>query len=330
MLPLGVVIPTKNSLPYLAGHLDGTREWQDLAAEIIVVDSFSSDGSVEFIKSKLSHPNLRFLTHPPGLYQSWNHGITSVTQPYTYLATTGDTITRQGLEKLVTMAESLKADIVISKPAFVTRNGSQAEDTRWPIDDIIGTLGITASRKLAKSEAIIFALTNATGALLGSSASNLYRTRTLQRLPFPTDFGTGGDGAWGLMHAAEVAWAVMPDKFSTFLLHPTNASDEEKKSWNTARRPDDVLRAAMESWQRNGAVSESDLTAIGWREMLATLTSYLDAKTAFDQNRRSPVPWILNPGAWRNRSTRGHAARQLEELKQSALANCSGKVSGNT
>jgi glycosyltransferase involved in cell wall biosynthesis len=46
MLPLGVVIPTKNSMPYLPSHLEAMREWQDLAEEIVVVDSFSTDGSV--------------------------------------------------------------------------------------------------------------------------------------------------------------------------------------------------------------------------------------------------------------------------------------------
>ena len=216
MLPLGVVIPTKNSMPYLPAHLDALRAWQDLAREIIVVDSHSSDGTVDFIKSKLSHPQLRFLSHPPGLYRSWNHGITHITQPFIYLSTTGDTITRAGLEKLVSTAESLSADVVISKPAFSRRDGNPADDILWPIDDIISTLRITSPQKLAKLEAVIFAVVHATGALLGSSASNLYRTQTLQRLPFPVDFGTSGDGAWGLLHPAEVTWAVHPEKFSTF------------------------------------------------------------------------------------------------------------------
>jgi glycosyltransferase involved in cell wall biosynthesis len=51
------------------------RSWLDLAQEVVVVDSESSDGTVEFLQSELRHPNLRFLSHPPGLYQSWNFGI---------------------------------------------------------------------------------------------------------------------------------------------------------------------------------------------------------------------------------------------------------------
>jgi hypothetical protein len=325
MLPLGVVIPTKNSMPYLPAHLEAMRAWQDLAREIVVVDSFSTDGSVDFIKARPSHPNLRFLSHPPGLYQSWNLGITNITQTFVYLSTTGDTITRDGLEQLVSAAESLEADVVISKPRFVARDGVPAGDVQWPIDDIIATLNITAPRKLTKLESVVFAMAHATGALLGSSASNLYRTRMLQRLPFPTDFGTGGDGAWGLLHAPEVAWAVMPGSFSTFLIHPTNASDDEKHSWRTARRPDQVLRAAMESWRNSGIVNDPESRDIGWEETLGALTSFLDAKAAFDQNRHGSVPWVVNPRAWQNRLERGRSARRLDELKRRALMNRAGR-----
>src|SRR5277367_523651 len=101
MLPLGVVIPTKNSMPYLPAHLEKLREWQDLAQEIVVVDSFSADGTVDFLKSNLAHPKISFLSHPPGLYQSWNHGVGHISARHTYISTTGDTITRAGIEKLV-------------------------------------------------------------------------------------------------------------------------------------------------------------------------------------------------------------------------------------
>jgi Glycosyl transferase family 2 len=329
MLPLGVVIPTKNSMPYLPGHLGAMRSWQDLAHEIIVVDSFSSDGSVEFIKSKLEHPCVRFLSHPPGLYQSWNSAIAQVTQPYVYLATTGDTITCDGIEKLVAAAESLAADVVISKPRFVSRDGRPVDDIRWPIDDIIATLNITGPQKLAGLEALVFAIAHPGGALLGSSASNLYRAETMRRLPFPVDFGTAGDGAWGLLHAPEVTWAVLPEKFSTFLIHPTNASADEKRSWQQARRADVVLKAGMEAWHAMGAITDRELLTIGWNEMLGALTSYLDAKAAFDQNRRSSLPWVANPGAWKNRLNRNHSAERLDRLKNRALAACGGRTIRN-
>jgi glycosyltransferase involved in cell wall biosynthesis len=319
MLPLGVVIPTKNSMPYLPAHLEKLREWQDLAQEIVVVDSFSTDGTVDFLKSNLAHPKISFLSHPPGLYQSWNHGVAHISARHTYMSTTGDTIARAGIEKLVAAAESLAADVVISKPAFRQRDGQPAADISWPIDDIIATLGITTPRKLAKLEAMVFAAVHATGALLGSSASNLYRTEILRRLPFPTEFGTAGDGAWGLMHAAEATWVVAPGKFSTFLIHPTNASADEKKSYRESRRPDEVLRVSTERWLGQGSVAANELDLIRWKELLDCVTRWLDNKIAYDRLRTGRTPWSLNPVAWITRSRRNREWSRLKKIESASL-----------
>lgn len=320
MLPLGVVIPTKNSMPYLPQHVEGLGSWLDLAAEIVVVDSYSTDGTLDFLRANLRHPAVRFTSHPPGLYASWNHGIAQINSQYVFIATTGDTITREGLGKLVAAAEALACDVVISKPTFCDMSGQTLPDLQWPVDDVIATLDIKQPRRLRQIEAVIFAAVHAADALTGSSASDLFRTEILQRHPFPTDFGTSGDAVWGWMHAAEVAWGVVPDKFSTFTLHPTNASTAEQQSFLTARRADAVLRAAMDSWRRSGVITEQTLPRALWEDLMTWLTSYFDAKAAFDQNRRDSVPWVLNPHAWRNRSQRERSGRQLQRLKLAALS----------
>jgi hypothetical protein len=121
------------------------------------------------------------------------------------------------------------------------------------------------------------------------------------------------------MHAAQVIWGVVPDKFSTFLLHPTGASAAEKQSLLAARRADDVLRAAMDSWRRTGVITEESLPNAIWEELMTCLTSSFEAKVAFDQDRRRLVPWVLNPRAWQNRIRRERAAKKMRRLKHVAL-----------
>jgi hypothetical protein len=181
------------------------------------------------------------------------------------------------------------------------------------------TLRVTAPQKLLKLQAVMFAATRVTGALLGCSASNIYRTAVMKRLPFPLDFGTTGDGAWGMQHAAEVAWGVVPGRFSSFLVHPAGGSADEKKTYAAAPRADAVLRAAMESWRRTGAITDQEYACLNWPDLMACLGSYLDAKAAFDRNRREGLPWILNPRAWQNRFQRERAAKQLEKFKLKVL-----------
>ena len=320
MLPLGVVIPTKNSMAYLPRHLAGLQPWLELATEVVVVDSHSTDGTVGFLRANLRHPALRFTDHPPGLYASWNHGVAQISSKYVLIATTGDTITRDGVCELVEAAESLGCDVVISKPTFWDVAGRRLPDTRWPIDDIVATLGVRQPRKLRQLEAVIFAAANATGALTGSSASDLFRAETLQRHPFPTDFGTAGDGAWGVQHAGEVRWGVVPRSFSTFLVHPTNASAEERDTYAGSRRMDEVLREAAQRWRETGVVTDQELALIGWGELVEALTRYLDAKSNYDRLRRGSIPWVLRPPAWRARSQRGWWLARLHELKRAALA----------
>ena len=306
-------------MPYLPRHVAGLKPWLDLASEVVVVDSFSTDGTVDYLRANLAHPALRFLTHPPGLYASWNHGIAQICSKYVFIATTGDTITRAGICQLVEAAESLACDVVISRPSFCDVSGQTMPDKQWPVDDVIATLDVRQPRRLQPFEAVIFAAVHAANALTGSCASDLFRTEILRRHPLPTDFGLSGDSAWSWMHVAEVTYGVVPDKFSTFALHPTNASVAEKQSLLAARRADAVLRAAMDSWRRSGVITEETLPRSIWEDLMTCLTSYFDAKAAFDQNRRGSVPWVLNPRAWRNRILRERSAKHLHRLKLAAL-----------
>ena len=320
MLPLGVVIPTKNSLPYLPRHVEGLSPWLDLASEVVVVDSFSTDGTVDFLRKNLHHPGLRFTSHPPGLYASWNHGISQINAKYVFIATTGDTITRAGITKLVETADSLNCDVVISKPNFCDINGRALPDVFWPIDDIIATLGIKQPRKLHPMEAAIFAATNTGAAMMGSCASCVFRTETLKKFPFATDLGTVADGAWGRLHAAQVSWGVVADRFSNFLVHSPSSTTKEIKFKVPNKQIAGMLRDGVESWRVSCGISQEMLNSTGWNELISTLSSYLDAKMAFDQNRRSTIPWILNPNAWLNRFQRKISSKHLQKQMNMMLA----------
>jgi hypothetical protein len=310
---LTVIVPTKNSRQYLPAHIEAMRQWLDLAAEVTVVDSESTDGTVDYLRAELKHPEVRYLTHPPGLYGSWNFAIANVETEYVYISTTGDTITRRGLETLLTTITTLDCDVVLSKPTFRFED-READDITWPVDEVIRFLQLRSPKKLTRLEAVTFAACHPQSALLGSVASDLFRTSALKRFPFPTDFGTAGDGAWGLMHAAEVSWAVVPEKFSSFLLHPTGATDDEKKSLQTSKAPQEVLAEAMQSWRRAGLITDADYAALDWDELMTCVRSFLDAKRAFDNLRHAPVPWWLRPDAWKMRMDRESARKGMRKV----------------
>jgi glycosyltransferase involved in cell wall biosynthesis len=325
MPSLGLVIPTYNSRRYLERHVEGLLPWLDLVQEIIVVDSHSSDGSADFLRERLPHPNLRIEQHPPGLYASWNHGIGCLQTDYFIMSTTGDTISREGVEKLIQCAVEGQCDIVISKPTFRDLE-DRVHEIRWPLDDILEKTPAGGRQFLSGLEALVYAMARPDSALLGSSASNLYRTRFFQERPFPLDWGVGGDGGWVWEHAVEARWGVLRGNFSTFLIHPPQS---QKKDLHPPikQKLSEVLGRSVERWVSQGVVTPNDLGKIGWLSLQKALCNYLDAKDSFDASRRQKGLWILRPSAWMQRSRRKKAAVSLHKARDLALTACQdGKI----
>lgn len=216
---LSVVLPTLNCRHLLPAHLQSMRPWLKLVDEIVVVDSFSTDGTREYIQRNLRHPKVRFFSRPRGLYQAWNFGIEQTTGDWIYISTIGDSITPALLEHLCAVGESLGCDVVASRPAFIYENGTPAPRTVWPIDHILNAAAGRRPIRLAGVEPLLFALVAIPNALLGSSASNVYRGRHLRARPFPTEFGTVGDTAWSLCHGLATNYGFTPERGSFFRLH---------------------------------------------------------------------------------------------------------------
>ena len=320
MLPISVLIPTRDSGALLPGHLRSLEAWIDLAEEVVVVDSDSKDNTVELIRQGLKHPRTRFLSHPPGLYQSWNFGIQNAQAKYVYIATVGDSISRQGIEHLYEAAEKLQSDVVISKPALINEAGDPWPDDHWPIDEIVDQLQIKEPQLLTRSEQFLFATINTWGAILGSTASNLYRTECLRQRPFPSEFGMAGDGAWGIENMFEVAIAVTPRRFSTFRNHakpyPLAGYHVESLALKLFRLAQSVVARQRD---HNPAVPEI-LAAVRWAELEPALNLSGLAQDNLERLRRCKTPWILQPAAWQARRARGQARRIIRQITRRVLA----------
>ena len=239
-----------------------------------------------------------FFQHPRGLYQSWNFGISKLTTEYTHISTVGDTISREGLERLRQIANQYQCDVVASKPRFVDTHGRDEGHTNWPIDDIRRLFPGQEPLVLEGIELALLAMENCTSAILGSSASNIYRTRCLQQRPFPTEYGTVGDGAWGLINACEVRMGFTGEVFSTFQSHPKSypASDYFIESLNMK-----LFKLACESLHNFVARSPETqkLAKLARAELIIqSLNEHLACQRRLEKYRDMKFPWILNPAAW--------------------------------
>lgn len=313
-LPIGVLLPTFNVMDRIEAHLDMMRPWLESVAEIVVVDSHSTDGSVEFIQKNLRHPALRVLQHPPGLYQSWNHGISHITAPYTYISTVGETITEAGLGHLVAMAQRFEADVVLSRPRFFNEAGHPVRK-RWPLDDYLQEKSVLNPGLMNPRDVFFFAMSDLPESIAGSAASNLYRTETLRRFPFPTDCGHWGDEAWFIAHAFEVLVAVTPRIFSTFLLHPSGNRMPLEKLNQLVGRMDKLAENAMSRVAQGARGTTADPAQSALCDFTSARRQLGVLEERMARAREGMLPWALNPAAWSVRSERNVFRQKFKEAR---------------
>jgi glycosyltransferase involved in cell wall biosynthesis len=319
MLPIGVLIPTRNSAPYVPQHLADLAGWIGEAQEVIVVDSFSKDGTVDLIKAGLKHPNLKIIEHPPGLYQSWNHGIRQIKAEYCYISTVGESITLAGVQHLAEVMGKWNCDVVVSKPDFIDEQGNPMPPTRWPIDDMVETLGLSAPAVLEGPELFLFTLVNYREAILGSSASNLYRSRCVQANSFPVDYGTAGDGGWGLTNCLKIRLGVTPRKFSTFREHPKAYSRAEYAVDQLGKKMFDQICKTYREHAASDPAFAATAKKLRVDRIIELLESRMNYQHELEAARQGGKPWALNPAAWNARARRNARTREVARLKGAAL-----------
>ena len=312
VLPVGVVVPTLNAMPHLPPHVGRIRELAPCVEEIIVVDSHSTDGTTEYLREHLNLPNVRHLSHPPGLYASWNFGLAQLRAKYAYMATVGDCVPLTSLEEMVSLAEGHRADVLLTPPKLITERGEVSE-RRWPIHDYIEKHRLTAPAEIPGWKAFAWSALNVPAGLLGSSASNLYRTEVMQKHPFPTTFGYHGDTAWLLENAPELRVVVAPQITSQFLVHAS--ANRARSSGDTPRR---VLlsRLARAKWREvlPGGVPANyppwcgnDLEQF-WQKMEA----WLAARVEYRNRRANGLLGWLDPRMWQARIA---VARHMKDTR---------------
>lgn len=297
-------------MPYIQKHITALNEWIGRVQEVVVVDSESTDGTIEYIKAHLSHINVVYLDHPPGLYESWNAAIQVVSSRYTYIATVNDFMPFETLLSLYEAAESNEADVVVSEPHVqYGRRGKKPK--QWPIQRFVQTHELTEPYVIPPLELLVWNSINLPATLIGSSASNLYRTSALQEQAFPCDFGHAGDSAWALLSMLSKKWVFVPDGRSVFVYH----SGEFRNQVGRSLRKKLHLLASLQAEQ----ISEKLVDDTGAAEVFSALTKLLICREQreelvleYNKYRSGRFPWFLLPRVWMLRARKQRSNREID------------------
>lgn len=217
MLPITAILPTLNCREKLAEHIASSHDWLAQVSELIVVDSNSSDGSLQYLKRALNQFQTKFVNTGPGLYAAWNLGVQLAKHPYIYFSTIGETISLAGLSQLINWCENLDLDVVISTPQIIHKSRCPI-NILWPIHEMKAFLQRQGDIFLPnEGEKRLLSRAFTPECILGSSASNLYRRSALKRFPFPEDVGPQGDVMWACKYLSQVKVGISAMQCSTFL-----------------------------------------------------------------------------------------------------------------
>jgi hypothetical protein len=298
----------------LPRHVEALNEWIDLAEEIIVVDSESSDETVNFLRDNLRHPSIRFFNHPVGLYESWNFAIQQIETEHTYIATVGDRIPKKSIKRLYTEAQQTDADLVISPPTLYSTSG-EASEANWPINQYLSHSNRPHSHRIPPVEVLLWNIISLPGTLLGSSASNIYRTSSLANCPFPTNCGHAGDSAWALKNSAHLSWHIIPDLDSEFLTHGSG----KKNRAPTHRKRAELYRLAHSSLKRARLTEANPALFNCLHSLLSELKDKESTVTDFNAFRDEHSLWFLHPTGWKLRQRKKNNTQEIATLKTQAI-----------
>lgn len=252
---VSVCVPNLNTRPFLDERFQTIaaqtfRDW-----ELLVYDSYSTDGAWEFIQEVAARePRLRAWQGPrQGTPGSWTPCIREARGEYVYIATSDDTMPPDCLEKLVAALDAHPdCDIahcrlkpidhdgreVTAKTAWWTRGSTFALSSgplidrphvrRAPFDGLLHLLG---------------------GSVYVSITQLLIRRSLFDRIGhFESTWGSIGDFHWA-MRAGLVANTVhVPDTWGGWRLHAAQATAQVSlASTEHARKVDDMIDRAIEA-----------------------------------------------------------------------------------
>jgi hypothetical protein len=153
------------------------------------------------------------------------------------------------------------------------------------------------------------------GTLMGSSASNLYRTSALANCPFPTNCGHAGDSAWALKNSVRLSWHIIPDLYSEFLNHGSG-----KKNRGPSHRKREELYRLAHCALENTCIAEANSDLF---KLLHALIDALKEKertvVSFNEFRNECSLWFLHPKGWALRHQKKHCTGKIASLKAQVI-----------
>ena len=297
---VSVCLPTFNAIQFLPERLASLKSQLCVQWELIVCDSYSDDGTWEYLQQFEDDSRVRLYQVPrEGLYAGWNECLKRARGEYIYIATADDTMVQECLGRMVGTLEKAKnvesgqwtvgsnldgpdysrstfhipqstpdrprpVDLCVCRYDRINENGEVLPQRQSGIDEFFGEWGDQPHVRSGLTE---FLTMMCLECHWDSVTAMLFRRELLDRCGlFRTDCGTSADRVWRWRAVLSSDVAYVPDRLATWRVHSKQATARTRADTDHARR---VHRLADDTVDECGAfIPDSWKSDLQWREKL--------------------------------------------------------------
>lgn len=219
---VSILMPTVNSSRFLHPRLDSIFEQSISDWELIVVDSYSNDGTWEVLSEHAQRDErLRlYQEERQGVYPAINSAIAKARGEFIYIATSDDTMLPNCLERMLRALEKYQnCDLCHSTLKVIDNLGDEIPNW-WkerPATRFYGKVDEKSHIRIAPMDGILHICLNT---VFGSLTQLLIRRSAFDKIGlFRADWGPRGDFEWGMRAGTLCNVIHIPEILATWRIH---------------------------------------------------------------------------------------------------------------
>lgn len=243
---VSILLPTLNSRKYLEKRMKSIREQTITGWELVVVDSYSNDGSWEyFAECAQKDPRIMiYQSKERGIYNNFNKCIQLARGEYVYFATSDDTMAPNALEEMTkALDENPGCDLAHCKLRIIDEHDNISDQKIWDNFYIVTYFGELINKKHIRKAPHDGVLHFCGITVYTSLTQLLIRRRLFERIGmFLTDYGPIADFEWEMRATLAANTVHVPEYLATWRLHSNQATGEDTS--NQAKASGKFLKMA--------------------------------------------------------------------------------------
>jgi glycosyltransferase involved in cell wall biosynthesis len=262
---ISICVPNLNGQPFLEERVQTLLDQTVNDWEIIVCDSYSSDGSWEFFQKFVADKRFQLQQVPKaGVYAGWNDCLKRAHGKYIYIATSDDTCSPDFLEKMIAPLER-HPELLLShcQVACIDESSKPLPARQKQAATVLGEWEHKRSIRSGQAEFIHHAVL---GTIWTSITTLLMRRSLFDRIGyFRTDLKSFADNEFAFRASLATDIAYLPEALATWRIHAAQATPKES-TWQEFHLFCEALRDVMNDSQ--AGIPERWRSIPQWQERL--------------------------------------------------------------